>query len=46
MRFGKWLQHAVAASAVAALALSGGAMALDKVKVAGSQRNFWDTTTF
>ena len=46
MRFGKWLQHAVASSAVAALALSGGAMALDKVKVAGSQRNFWDTTTF
>lgn len=46
MRFGRWLQHAVAASAVAALVLSGGAMALDKVKVAGSQRNFWDTTTF
>src|SRR3972149_1848680 len=46
MAFGRWLHHAVAALAVAALALPGGAVALDKVKVAGSQRNFWDTTTF
>ena len=46
MAFGKRLHHAVAALAVAALALPGAAMALDKVKVAGSQRNFWDTTTF
>jgi len=46
MAFGKRLHYAVAALAVAALALPGGAMALDKVKVAGSQRNFWDTTTF
>ncbi len=46
MAFGKRLHHVVAALAVAALALPGGAMALDKVKVAGSQRNFWDTTVF
>jgi len=41
-----WLKHAGAALAVAVLGASGGAQALDKVKVAGSQRNFWDTTTF
>ena len=42
----KWLKHAGAVLTVAALAAPGAAHALDKVKVAGSQRNFWDTTTF
>ena len=42
----KWLKRAGAVLAAAALAAPGAAGALDKVKVAGSQRNFWDTTTF
>ncbi|MCC6609879.1 MAG: ABC transporter substrate-binding protein [Burkholderiales bacterium] len=41
-----WLKRAGAVLSVAVLAAPGIAHALDKVKAAGSQRNFWDTTVF
>ena len=46
MAFGRSWKYTGIALAVAALLAPGAASALDKVKVAGSQRNFWDTTTF
>jgi len=46
MAFGRGWKYAGIALAAAVLMAPGAVSALDKVKVAGSQRNFWDTTTF